>query len=104
MQKETGFNYRQLRLMQQKIIFFNKDKINLKDLIDDLEALFYILEIGDVKWKKTFWLHLDTLEIIYALAASRGEKVIDEKGQKEIQEALDKMSLLIEEQIINNKD
>lgn len=90
------FDMCQLNIMIKKILGFKSGKFPLGDLIYDLEALLNTMEDNDDIWKKKFRSYWADLEIIYALALEKDNLNFCAKDQKNITDAIENLTKLIE--------
>ncbi|CUI18074.1 hypothetical protein PNK_p0020 (plasmid) [Candidatus Protochlamydia naegleriophila] len=95
----SDFNFKQLKLIIQKINDYRKGKIYLAWLISDIESLINILEDPNEDWKadlRTSWLDL---EEVYAFALADEKEHLDQKDIRIIDEGLHKLETLIGDQL-----
>ncbi|NGX38596.1 MAG: hypothetical protein K1000chlam2_01770 [Chlamydiae bacterium] len=59
------YDWKQIRLIEKKLILFENKKIGLFDLITDLDGLLNTLETVADSWKDNFRSGINSLEIIY---------------------------------------
>ena len=94
-----NYNNRQYKLMLQKISLFRQGKIEIPDLIGDLEGLLNALEEPNSNWKNTFQIECGELEQVYAFALYEERDYLNQKDIKVIEKVLDNIILLINEKI-----
>lgn len=95
----NDYDKRQLELMLKKIILYRQDALILSNLINDLGSLVDVLETVDESWKEELRSWLWDLEEIYAVALDRKQQFLDAEDSRIIENALDKIELLIKNQI-----
>jgi hypothetical protein len=95
----NDYDKRQLELMLKKIILYRRDALILSNLINDLGSLVDVLETVDESWKEELRSWLWDLEEIYAVALDRKQQSLDAEDSRIIENALDKIELLIKNQI-----
>ena len=61
--------------MRERLVGFRSGRIDLHQLVNDLEALLYELEQATDEWKETFIEAWGGLEIAYAVAVDRNALV-----------------------------
>ncbi|MBI1924200.1 hypothetical protein HYR99_08100, partial [Candidatus Poribacteria bacterium] len=82
--------------MMQRIDGFEKGSVNLRRLINDLEALLDCLQSAEKAWKAVFLQEWGTLEDVYADALDTGQKVLVPESQKLVEDAVRKLKRLVE--------
>ena len=60
----NGYDLRQIKLIEKKIILFEDNKINFFDFVNDLTGLLDALESVADSWKHDFRAEINTLELI----------------------------------------
>ncbi len=60
----SSFDVRQIRLIEKKLILFEGKKINLFELVADLNAILNVLENISASWKADFQSKINSLELI----------------------------------------
>lgn len=86
MQKISEYDERQLRLMYDKLVYFQKNQIALSSLVNGLESLLHVLEKVENAWEEKFLRELSTLETINSMEILRDsdeEVVVLKKEKKE---------------------
>ncbi|MCP5504355.1 MAG: hypothetical protein H7A41_04295 [Chlamydiales bacterium] len=58
------YDWRQIKLIENKLILFENKKINLLSLVGDLEGLLHTLETVTDSWKDSFQSEINSLEVI----------------------------------------
>lgn len=96
---DNDYDKRQLELMLKKITLYRRDDLILLNLINDLGSLVDVLETVDDSWKEEFRNWVWDLEEIYAVALDRKQQSLDAEDSRIIVNALDKIELLIKNQI-----
>jgi len=96
MNYEKAYNYRQVRLMEKKIILFKNKKIELKDLINDLEALLTCIKNPPKNLRSKFINWWSNLESVYANATYENRTFFDQHDLQIINEAIKNLEQIIE--------
>ena len=98
---QTMYEYdlRQYRLMADRLTGFEKRTINLRRLINDLEALLDVLQASDETWKEVFRSEWAKLEDIYAVTLDRGENVLLPEDQKLVEKAVQNLKRLVTQKL-----
>ncbi len=89
------YNQRQMDMMLDRINWYEKGEISLKRLVNDLEALFNVLENKDKNFEEKFFSYWAPLEIIYSFMVCEKRKSLDEKDTNDVNSALKKLKKLI---------
>lgn len=92
---ERLYDARQINIMKEKISLFKEGKLNIRYLIDDLEALLGCLKTVDDLWKQKFLSEWWQLEETYAVAINENKKHLDNQDEEVVRQALDKIDMLI---------
>lgn len=71
MKNISEYDKRQLKLMYEQLVFFEKKRISLCSLIGCLEFLLNALELVDEKWEKNFLKETAALETVNAIEILR---------------------------------
>lgn len=95
MEKTSEYDIRQLKLMHESLICFEKKSIYLSTLIANLEFLLSTLESADEDWEEEFLNELTDLETINALEIIKdsGEDVPEIRQEKK--DEIVKKSILV---------
>ena len=67
MDKNNDYNLRQLKLMNENLILYEKKRIDLGTLVGNLEGLLNAIEAVELAWEEKFLKEWSTLEIVYAI-------------------------------------
>ncbi|MGO4569432.1 hypothetical protein AB4Z52_31400 [Rhizobium sp. 2YAF20] len=65
----------QYQLMIEQLSLFKEQRLSLGLLVSRLKGLASTLELAPPSWKDEFTNHWGTLEIVYAMALNRAERV-----------------------------
>ena len=95
------YDQRQYRRMKLFVDRFEAGNLNLRVLIDSLRGLLNVLEKPEDEWKTSFKREWWTLEVIYAIAADRGETHLSQVDENKVYEAVGNMKTLIDSAIID---
>lgn len=99
--KLTGeYDLRQLTMMRGLIKGYEADKISVKKLINDLEALLNVIENVEEDWKQRFLKEWGVLEDLYADQLYEKLDEVPESDKLEIKLALENIKKLINEKIV----
>jgi hypothetical protein len=96
MNDEKAYNYRQIKLMKAKILFFHNKSIELFDIINDLESLLSHIKNPSAKWHTEFISWWANLESVYANAVYENKTIFDLQDIQIINEAIKNIERLIE--------
>ncbi len=91
---------RQLDLMLQKIHIYDAGRLDLAELINDLQALLDALTSDELEWKNIFKTYWWDLEEVHSVAVCE-ERELDSDDQKIIREAVENFKKLIKSKIID---
>ena len=97
MKSQAKNNERQLRLMLENLIYFEKKQIELISLVCSVEFLLSSLESIDEEWEREVLQELTTLETVNALG------IVKEAGEKSPEIEKNKKEKLINKSISNLK-
>ncbi len=100
----SEYNQRQYRLMLEKLNAFERAKINLNRLANDLEGLLNVLEEISEWWKNAFIRDLVVLLETSAVAMEEGIEYFDDRASTCILESAGRLKLLVLEQINDPAD
>jgi hypothetical protein len=95
--EQWDYNQRQYQLMKQFITDFEAGTLNIRALIDSLNALLNVLQGASQEWKSSFNAEWWTLEEVYAVALDRGKTRFSQEDEDLIFEAITNMRRLLEE-------
>ncbi|MFC1894678.1 hypothetical protein ACFLYH_01890 [Candidatus Dependentiae bacterium] len=91
MHDEKAYNYRQVKLLENKIISFKQGKIKLSNFINDLEAIFYCLKNPPKSVRKDFVHWWSNLESVYANMAYEERSFLDQDDIRILNEAVENL-------------
>lgn len=94
------YDLRQLTMMQGLIQDYEADKISVKKLINDLEALLNVVENIEDEWKQRFLKEWGILEDLYADQLYEKLDEMPESDKLEIELAVENIKKLINEKIV----
>jgi len=97
MKNLNEYDERQLRLMYEVLISFEKTQTELSSLVGSLEFLLNAMESVENDWEEKFLKEVTTLETINAI------RIINESGKETQEICEDKSSKLINNAIFNLK-
>lgn len=105
MKNLSEYDERQLRLMHESLVSFEKKQIGLSSLVGSLEFLLNALESIDEEWEERFLKEVTILETANALAIIKdsGEEIPEiEKDKKEmlINKSIESLKKLIGNKLI----
>jgi hypothetical protein len=105
MKNITEYDERQLKLIYENLVSFEKKQIELSSLVGSLEFLLNALESLDEEWEERFLKEVTTLETANALAIIKdsGEEVHEiEMNKKEmlIKKSIENLKKLVEDKLI----
>lgn len=92
----TEYNHRQINMILDRIKWYENNEISLRKLVDDLEALFNVLENKDKNFENKFFAHWVPLEIIYSCMLSDKRQSLDEEDKKDVKKSLVNLKELIQ--------
>ena len=92
---QTDHNKNQLRLMKNLIVLLEEDKIDIRRLIDQLDALFSTLENVPKDWENAFRSAWAKLEVAYSIYLDQ-ESEDTEELDPIIEDALKDLSCLLD--------
>lgn len=98
MRKISEYDERQLRLMYESLISFEKKQIGLSSLVGTLEFLLNALESINPKWEEKFLTEVTTLESINAI------EIIKYSGEETPEIKKEEKDFLIKNAILNIKN
>ncbi len=81
---KTEYDQRQYRLMNDQLMLFEENKLDLASLIKSIKALLLVLEEADEPWINKVRSEWGTLETVYAVALQRKEQNIAPDAQTTI--------------------
>ena len=93
MKNISEYDERQLRLIHENLVSFEKKQIELSSLVGSLEFLLNALESIDEEWEERFLKEVTILETANALA------IIKDSGEKVPEIEIDKKEILINKSI-----
>jgi hypothetical protein len=93
---DKAYNYRQIKLMKAKILFFKNKDIKLLDLINNLEGILSCIKNPPKKWHTEFVSWWSNLESVYANAAYECRIDLDSQNIQIIDEAVKNIEQIIE--------
>lgn len=88
------YNYRQVNLMKSRITLYKDNKIEIKQFIDDIDALIAWIKNPPDDWVKALKSLLWEIEIPYAWALDQGKDLTTEELQQ-ISQSVDKIGELV---------
>jgi hypothetical protein len=91
----SEYDKRQIKRIYSLIDDYKSEKINIRKLIDNLEALYGCLEAIDEAWKKNFLAKWGTLEDTYSWAIYQERKNFDEKEAGLVDKAIEDIEVLL---------
>lgn len=97
--QDKDFTLRQLNLMLQCITQFEEQQIDLRKLIDSLEALLNIMDTEEDKWKEDFLSSWGILEDIYSIAVTNQITTLKNEEVEEIERAINFLKAIITDRI-----
>ena len=100
MKQISEYDLRQLRLMYDCLISFEKHQIDLQALISTLDFLLSTLEIIDSSWKEKFSEEVFNLECVYSLSHVQEEetkvaKISKEEAEQIIRDAVNNLKIFV---------
>lgn len=106
MKNINEYDERQLRLMHEKLISFEKNLIELSSLIGSLEFLLNAMESVEDDWEEKFLKEVATLESINAIriikeSGEEAPEISNNKSNKLINNAISTLKILIEKELNN---
>lgn len=96
MVKLNSQDKRQLKRMYLRLEYFHSGKIQIRKLIDDLDALVGNLENVSEEWRKKFTSFWADLEIVYANALYEEKSKFDDQDVMRIEKSLKNLHSLLE--------
>src|SRR3989338_1481231 len=96
---EEEYDQRQYRLMEQRILHYERGEITLNTLIFELEALLCVLHMEDEEWKKSFRSAWWILEEVYAVALYEGKAALSSEDRELIKKSIDTLRQLVASKI-----
>lgn len=96
---DTIYNRRQYERMLQTISDYENERVSLKTLVINLEALVGTLRDIPIEWKDLFLQNWGVLDDVYAELAYTHRRHIDELCVKLISDALLELRQLIKEKM-----
>lgn len=107
MKNISEYDERQLKLMHNNLISFEKKQIELDSLIGSLEFLFNAMESVEDEWQEKFLRELTTLESLNAIsiikeANEEAPEINKEKANNLINRAIINLKILIEKELTTN--
>ena len=105
MKNISEYDQRQLRLMLNSLIDFEKKQIALHSLIANLEFLLNAMELVEGEWEEKFLKEITALESMNAIfiikaANEEAPEINREKAEDVITKAISNLKALIEKEII----
>lgn len=98
MGKNSKYDERQLNLMLQQLIEFEKQQIGLSLLVANLESLFHVMEVVSNEWEEEFFREFSKLESINAEVP----KMRKDEIEKIIKEAVINLKNQVEKRLLEN--
>src|SRR6185295_7236568 len=95
----SEYTQRQYRLMLERLDDFQRKKLKIDTLINDLEGLVNALEDLDPKWRQAFLHHWGKLEEARATALDRNARTLNAEESRIVEEALPRLRLHVLEMI-----
>lgn len=105
MKKINEHDKRQLKLMYESLISFEKNHIELNSLVGNLEFLLSAMESVEADWEEIFLKEVTTLETINAIkiikeSGEESPEISNNKSKKLINNSLKNLKNLIEKELI----
>jgi hypothetical protein len=97
----NDFEPRQILLMKNFIKDYRKDKIDINELIFNLEALGKFFEETDTKWYEKFLIFWGTLEITNSVRIFNNLATFSQEEEKDINDAIENLMTLVIEKARN---
>ncbi|KKT48580.1 MAG: hypothetical protein UW40_C0038G0002 [Parcubacteria group bacterium GW2011_GWF2_44_17] len=97
---EEEYDQRQYRLMEERMLNYERGEITLNTLIVDLEVLLGVLHMDDEEWKQSFRSAWWILEEVYAVALDRERDTLSLEDRELIKKSIDKLRQLLASKII----
>ena len=91
----SEYDLRQISLMQDRIRQYKEGKIEIEQLINDLNSLVNCLEDIDENWRNDFSSAWFILEVEYASMLNDNKTSFDDRAMSEINRALKELDILI---------
>ncbi|MCH9636313.1 MAG: hypothetical protein S4CHLAM81_15440 [Chlamydiales bacterium] len=92
-------NYRQIKIMLEKIHLFEQEKIDLETLVSDLRALLDCLQEINDKWVNNIYSEWFVLEQVHSVALDQGGIHTVENGEKFIRNSLNKIKEILADKL-----
>jgi hypothetical protein len=104
MKNITEYDERQLKLIYENLVSFEKKQIGLSSLVGSLEFLLNALESIDEEWEERFLKEVTTLETANALAIIKDSEEAPEielnKKEMLINKSIESLKKLVENKLI----
>lgn len=106
MKNINEYDKRQLKLMYESLISFEKSHIELNSLVGNLEFLLSAMESVEADWEEKFLREVTTLETINAIkiikeSGEEAPEINNNKSKKLINNSLTNLKNLIEKELMN---
>jgi hypothetical protein len=86
---------RQLDLMKERLLLYERDEIHLPTLIADIDFLIEAFDSVDPVWRQALREEWSVLEEVYAVALDRGHTHLDTDSERLVDRAVEALSELV---------